>query len=826
MSTSEPFCGTPVGNPFGERFLYEINRNTFSQTDAATLYQQRFAHGLTTPDTLYLIVGTDSGLLPQYILNQNPGVNSHYLFIEPEQVQLCIENNKLLSQLPQNMEIVSADKLPQRIEDDCFVSYFIADKVKLYESFAARDAFLPQYRHLCSQAESVLKNKALQLRIDINNRTFYEKQLENIAENRTPAMALRHLFQGKTAVILGGGPSLDIFLPWVLDNKDKLVVFAVSRIARRLIEVDLIPHLVFSVDQQDVSFSISREMLLFSEDVLFIHSNHVANRLCAYWKGRNLYLGPRFPWHTEAEPENIDPWGPTVTNTALGAAVAMGFARAILIGVDFCYNSTGMTHAAGSNESDAGPKLDDTVTVETNDGNTAETSPGYYHAMGYLAEQAERARQEGCQVISPAPGAARIAAVDYLPTNKISLAPFADAPGTLIFSALPPDTPESRAADGKKVLAELARARTALRKVAFLATEALECCRQLYQRTDGKPDPHMLQRIHKIEARFDGELADFSSVAKSYNMPELLKATSAALDQHQRYLGYFRAWRQGAQKFCTLVEKATQRMLIRLEEDAPQPEIKKIFDLWREDRQLLRILVLKQRRPDLIAALPANWKKYTDIWEENARKWIRERLDGTRKTPVPPRNLSRVRGKAFNLFLQRDRAELERLFNGLTQHPDSEQAAQLQVLIKGYHCELSENRDQALECYQMLIGEELNPLTEEALRRISVVALEQNNLELAQLALECLSNASVTYQPRYADLLAAVGQHQQAADLYTSYLEVVPGDIAVLIRLGKNYRAMGAEKAAQATFALVLEQDPGNASARTLLNEPPPQHSA
>ena len=812
-------CGPLVSNPFGEKYLYEVNRATFSQIDADTLYCQHFGERLTTPNSLHLIVGCDSGLLLRYLLQDSSVESNLYLIIEPEEVRDRLLSENLLPDLPDNIRLINADELKDWLNSPETLGYLVTDSAKFHESFAARDANLNRYRQLTATTEALLKSRVLHLRIDINNRTFYEKQLENISENRHPATCLKGVFKGQTAVILGGGPSLDPLLSWVIDNRDKLVIIAVSRVARRLLEVGLIPHIVVSVDQQEVSFSISREILLLPEDVLFIHSNHVANRLCALWLGRNLYFGPRYPWVSDNDPENIDPWGPTVTNTALGAAVAMGFARAIVIGVDFCYNSAGMTHAAGSNETDAGPKLDDTVTIVTNDGNKAETSPGYFHAMGYFADQAEQARQTGCELISPAAGAARIAAVTYLPPDDIMLTPLDQKTGQHLSSVLPPDTAETRYADGKMVLSELALARKALRKVASLAGEALGHSRRLYQRIDGKPDQGLLQRITKIEERLEGEFSRYSTVAKNYNMPELLKATATSLDPQQRYLTYFTAYQQGAEEFCSLVEAATRRVQARLEEDAPRPDFKKIVEQWREDKQAWRFRVFKKRRPEFVSVLPEDWQKAISIWETSAHNWLRERLDGTRPKPLAPRDLSRVRGKALNLFLQRDIIELERLFHGLAQHPDTEQAAQLQALIKGYHCELHNQTDQALECYQLLIGEDVTPISEEALRRISIVSLEQNKLELAQLALECLSNVSVSYMPRYADLLALRGQHQQAADLYTAYLEQVPTDLEIMIKLGKNYRAMGAEDAAQTLFKLVLAQDPDNPTALTLLRE-------
>lgn len=819
----EKICGNLISNSYGDRFLYDINRKTFDQLDAATLFQQRFGEDLLMANTLYIVVGTDSGLLPQHILKQGPGENSLYLFIELDQVSERLVSENILPQLPGNIEIISVNILKDRIKDSRITDYFFAEKIKLYESFASRDANLPQYRTLFSETETLLKGRDLQLGISINTRLFYEKLLDNITENRTPAMLLSGLFQGKTAVILGGGPSLDSLLPWVRDNQDKLVVLAVSRISRRLIEFGLTPHVVLSVDPKDVSFSISREMLLLPEDVLFIHANHVANRLCAFWKGRNLYLGPRYPWKTDVKQSNIDQWEPTVTNAALGVTVTMGFSQVILVGVDFCYSSTGMTHAGGSNESDAGPKLDDSIEIETNDGSRAETSPGYFHAMGYLAEQATQAKRQGCQVISPARSAARIESVDFIPTEQICHTSSAEEPSKLIRAILPSDTPETRAADGRTVLAELGRTRTNLRKIARLATEALEYSRRLYKRTDGKPDQFMQQRISKIEARLESDFLDLASVVKNFNMRAFINTSPSGnatpQEKEQRLLDYFTAYKQGAEEFCILLESAIKQTEIRLEEDAEKPDFDKIFGHWISSKQLWRILVLRHKRKEFETLLPNKWKEQVTNWEDVAMKWIRERLDDTRKKPVSPRDLSRVKGKALSLFEKRDTGALERLYTGLTQHPNAENAAQLQALIKGYHCELNENRDEALDCYQRLIDKEFTPLTEEALRRVSVISLRSNNLEMAQLALECLSNASINYKPKYADLLASLGKRQQAADIYTAYLKCVPNDIPVMLKLAENYQHMGAEDIAQQVFEIVLRLDPNNSTARFLLSK-------
>ena len=187
------------------------------------------------------------------------------------------------------------------------------------------------------------------------------------------------------------------------------------------------------------------------------------------------------------------------------------------------------------------------------------------------------------------------------------------------------------------------------------------------------------------------------------------------------------------------------------------------------------------------------------------------------KPPTSFSSLKGVQDKALSLFLHRDIEALKRLTQGLEQHPNKSTAEELSSLVYGYLFELEGNLDKALDSYQNLMGETFNPLIEEALRRISVICLSQKNLEMATLALECLSHTSLDYKVKYADLLCTLDRRQEAADLYTSYLENIPSDIEVLLKLGNNYRAMGEEKAAQQIFKLVLQQQPANKMARALL---------
>ena len=62
-----------ITNGFGDELLYEVNRNTFNRLGANALYAQQYGKSLRQEDTLYVVVGTDSGLLPRWLKDQ--GVN-------------------------------------------------------------------------------------------------------------------------------------------------------------------------------------------------------------------------------------------------------------------------------------------------------------------------------------------------------------------------------------------------------------------------------------------------------------------------------------------------------------------------------------------------------------------------------------------------------------------------------------------------------------------------------------------------------------------------------------------------------------------------------
>ena len=815
--------GPFLTNRFGDRYLYEVNRSVFDQVGSAAVYQKYFGEDFFKPNHLYIVVGTDSGVLLRHVKKRPLADGARYLFVELPSVVEALRAEGDLEYLPRHIQVVSLENLWAQAEAFLLQNYLFLSAVKLRDSMAAMDANLTEYRDLSDHLREQFQAMEWATRGGLGCRDFVVRQLENLGENRIPAIHLKGKFTGKTAVILGGGPSLDEILPWVKEHQDEIAILAVSRVSRRLQEFGLVPHFVFSVDPHDVSFDVSREMLHFWEKTLFVNSYHVSPKLLGQWRGRSVYAGDLFPWPTEENQKNTHGAGPTVTNMALSVAIDMGFGQVILAGVDLCFSQTGMTHANGSIESSIGPKLDNVLTVETNGGWQAETGPDYFKAIEILSQQAGFAQNVGCRVVNPAADAAKVTNVMHVPLGEIDFEPL-DAP--MLSSAvalLPEDGSSQRLVHYENVRNELVRVKNLLTNIKALSDEALYCNKGLFGKIGKKPNFKYKIRMDKIERRLNENFSDFIPLIKKFGIQNFLNATR--LDNELEWSDneiektadvYYQAYSDSASRILDFVNQAIDRINGRVLEESPQALVEQLTDVWRRDGQPGRLHVWRERLAERgLMPLPHKLLKELehdfDVMMSNNETVQAKRL-------AHMRDLVPVRGKAQRLFRNKDCGALERLGNALKGHSNQELATRLRGLVCGYLAEIEQNFSESLENYQILIGDQFDALTEDALRRIASIGLRNDQVEFSRLALECLSNAMFVYKPQYADLLRLLGQHQAAADLYVDYLEKVPSDFGVLLKLGQLYQSMGAGDAARQVFQMVLEQDPENGAARELLS--------
>lgn len=815
--------GSFLTNIFGDHYLYEVNHSVFNQVGAKAYLQQHFGEIFSKENHLFVILGTDSGLLLKYLQDTGLSSGSRALFVEFPEIIERISTHVDLSSLPDSIQVLTFDAWQQAIEDCNLESYVYLDGVVLLESIGAVDGHTPEYREVYGLIRQHIEEKTWLIKAEIGTAFFVVRQLENLAENRHPATLLKGLFPGKTAVILGGGPSLDEVLPWVKEHQNDIVVFAVSRISRRLREVGLKPHFVFTIDPLSVSYEVSKEMLHLAPESILVSAYHACSQLVGQWQGRGLYLGPRFPWDSKGNVENIEVCGPTVTNTTLATARQMGFAQILLAGFDLCFSKEGFSHAQGSKERETGPQLAEILpTVVTNAGDIVSTTRAYLLAIADLEYQAAEAKTSGCKIINVAAGATKIENIQYLPLAQIVIDPCEQSPQQLLSKALPEDNLEHRNQDFVQVLSELKRIRTQLKKMENLAVEALGCNDGLFGRNGKNADFKYKIRMDKIEKTLNRNFSELVLLVKQYGLSCFLKMTrtdsqaewtDAEIENAGRI--YYESYVVSCRELGDLLDLAIERLDFRCMELSTTANVSQLVTHWTKEKLTGRaqlFLDLPVERTLAESDREQLQKVVQDFWAEvgHHEPWGKEVF-------FYP---AAIKSKALLFFQNGAVSELNNLLATIEGHyADMPEAKLLQNMIEGYLAELSADLDSALVSYQSVITEDIHFLTEEALKRVAGLAIGAEDMTNALLALECLAQISPAYQPNYATLLRLLERYEEAAEVYGDYLTKVPNDAITMLKLGQLYQEMNATDAAKIAFGYVLEMDPQNSSAKILLEQ-------
>ncbi|MDD3238283.1 MAG: DUF115 domain-containing protein [Candidatus Gastranaerophilales bacterium] len=179
-------------------------------------------------------------------------------------------------------------------------------------------------------------------------------------DGAVPLSCFRDKYQGKTAVILGAGPSLRTNFEYIKKNKDKFVIFAVNKVCDFLAEQNFIPDFMVVADAEFVEFSM-RHYTNLTEKVNLIASPKVDS--ATY----NLKYASKILFLLENDSISVDlkkhfdaislsATAGTGVAQCYFAATEMGFKNLIFAGVDLAFKD---------GEIYAGRKVD----LETESGN-------------------------------------------------------------------------------------------------------------------------------------------------------------------------------------------------------------------------------------------------------------------------------------------------------------------------------------------------------------------------------------------------------------------------------------------------------------------------
>ncbi|MBT1075259.1 6-hydroxymethylpterin diphosphokinase MptE-like protein [Geobacter grbiciae] len=823
MSDTGNYLGPFLVNDFGDRYLYQVNRNAFNSIGSDSLYASTYGESLFAEYQFNIIIGTDSGVFPTYVVNKGIPSGSRYLFIELPEVIERLSEEGILKELPPEVIIATPDTWEEIATDLQINEYVFIDAVRVNESIASSDANLPEYRDISWNINLNVRTLVNETHASINCTQYILRQLENLAENRVAfSRTLVDTFKGKTAVILAGGPSLREALPWVRENRDRLVLIAVSRISKILQSEQIVPHLVATVDPQKVSFEVSREMLYFAdkeESPVLVSSYHASPLLVGQWGGRSAYTDSLFPWRTPLNIETHLYTGPTVSNYALSLAINMGCETIVLAGVDLCFSREGHTHAAGSAENKVGPDLGQlSPRIETNGGWLADTNHGYAHSLEILKLQAELAVNKGHRLYNISLGAAKIPLIEYRPPSEIELSEDTISTSALIDKYLPPPTSKARLSHYRKIKKELERAQRKFKEILSLSQEALECTDGLFGRNGKERSFRHKVQMDKIERKLDRRYGDFSLLIKQFGLKKFLSILRTPKEEQEwtdeqiekATRDYYQAYMAGTIQLLAVTNSALSRIEARIEEEKSSPDCDLFISQWLRDGQPGRGRLWLRNHPAAAQCLSeAILGKFRDLDDQFTHLMTDEqtiRMELLEKGY----DLKHIRSKARLLFRRGERQELEAMATGITSHPDREKAEPYLHFINGLIAELQQEPNRAIECYQHLLVDPPHPTTEDALRQIASLAIAGNDVENALLALECLSRMSPAYLSPYGEILKALGRYDEAFDAFNRYLSIAPKDVGTLVTLGILCRDAGLADTARDLFARVLENDPTN----------------
>ncbi len=816
-------------NRFGEQYLHAVNRHSFNAVGSRAVFQRHYTDTLWEEDYLHIIVGTDSGLLVEYVQNHGVPEGSRFLFIELPHIIDKISPRLADLELSERITLSTPELWHRYAQEMSLESYFYIRKLQLLHSIGSADAFLPTYRDLYRAVKADLDIWVWGLKGQLASGEFIQCQLANLTENRVPALCLSNSFKGKTAVLCAGGPSLDSMIPWIKNHREQLVVVAVSRVSRRLLETGLTPDIVCTIDPTSLSFDVSKEMLLFDPGVLLIHAYHTYPPLLSQWPGDSVYLGEQYPWPTDKKskgndkPKNIPVQGPTVANTVIDLLVEMGFAQIILAGLDLCFKQDGTRYANGSNESRAGPALGHVgQRVKTNSGEIADTIDDFIQSVNNIAAQATRASQRDCQLINPEPWAAAIPGVEHYNINDIELIALDENPRDTFSRLLVANDAEHRLQHYHQADKELQRTDIQLGKIKALAIKALHCNDGLFGRNGVQQDFKYKIKMDKIEKKLDKEFPALGILVKQFGIRQFLRIVRPDRDKEwqdeeieQTGRVYYESYRDGAEQLQQQLTRYRQRLQARIEEESPSPKLSLIFEEWQRADEPGRLRVWQQRRGDADTLLGEQHAQQTTELHNHFQAQLDETDTRHMHRCRKEVGLSDIPSKLLLLFQQQDIDGMQRVVSGL-EDIQNQDVSELLHFAHGFFAEANGEKAQALEHYQQ-VGE--GPLLEDTLRRMCTLTLDLKDYESALLAFQCLAQISPSYMPQYAEFLRIIGQQADAAQIYTEYLEQAPEDLPSVIRLGKLYLEQGVNDGARWAFSYTLERDPDNQAAKTLLAE-------
>lgn len=818
---------TPKTNAYGEVYFESINQNTFSDRASVGVFDNILKETVQKTDCVFIFIGSDSGLLAKYLAKQTLPKSSHYLIIDDQSVYdaVSIDDAQMAAYAEARVHLHNEQFDMKDIAFD-YENYLNRQAVVLVKSIAVLDApadsFYGQFWQHYYQVYNQFMTSEL---VALNARPFIDAQIANLAENQIPMKDLALTLDGTTALILGGGPTLDDAIDWIKTNQEKLVIFAAGRIARRCIKEGISPDFFVSVDPHDVSFDNSKGIFAFQEEAILLHSHHVCPKIIGQWAGKRCFTGPRLAWKSDFSIENIDAPGPNVINTALHLAVELGCNRFIFSGVDMCFPG-GKAFESGSDEAKVGGRFifKDVHQVMNNAGEISETQPRYATGRDMLEKQVAhyQAQKPELEFINTGRLSARVEGMAYVPAEQIALV---DATAWDKLAQI-----HERLTLSKKqlkdhyqaCLVELKRVNKRFYDMQKVCKDVVAQVPKLYNK-HGEQDAKVVKRVLKAKAQVEKMIADDGDMLITYNTRFFEKSFAYVEDESamtseevcEQLTGYFSGVQKTADKLIEQIRRSQNRVQLKQDSLKTDSNLAGLVEKWQKIGEHGR--VHQWLNDHLTRTLTVEEQALVD--QEIAA--FQAELQSTQTAHVAS---LKQRGANLTSILQRVKQALDTqqisAIKDIETHVESALSGESQKsflhYLHGIGAEMREEVDLAINEYQQVKHPRLKHLS---LTRALNLSLKHPMPENSMALFEQLCQISMEYMLSYSDFMDLIGQEVFAIDLLIMYVQNHTENLSAHNKLAR--KLMAAERFEEADYVLkmVLEKDADNLEAQTLMTK-------
>lgn len=810
----------PQKNIFGEDFYPEINQMLFAKESSESVYKKNYPTLFDAEEMLYLVVGTDGGLFYEFIKHQKLPKHVRFVFFEHVDIlsQLGLES-EVSNRFDEKVSLVS-HQFNLEFISTVFMNFFARKKVKLLKSMSVVDSSKNDlYDILWQQVKSSFDTLSSAIMLTQNSFQFENARLLNAADNLIPIKKLGQPLEGHTAVIIGGGPTLDDSINWIKENQDKLVIFSVGRVAHRLSEESIVPDFFVSVDPHDVSFDNSKGMFNFSEEAVLLHSYHVNPKLLGQWLGLKAYGGLKYGWKDLEVPDNIGTPGPTVVNTAFHYASSLGCSQILLSGVDFCF-AKGKTHESSSNEAQLSAHLQfkNLLTLETNSGEIAETKLTLKNTKEAFEKQVllQKSKKASMEVFSLGRDSAKMNMVDFISPEDFPLNVTKQESLSILRESLSL-TKLQKIEAVEKAKNEINKEIKRFNSVEGFARSALEVLPKLFNTKTQQPVQKVKNKIDKLRKKINNMLGDdadflmsynFSHFSENFNPDNELNEQESAVEN---LTVFFESVCSATAQYKQLLELSEERTGLRLQE-LKGAAIKELYPFWDKYDEYGRALYW------LYFNNPSN-EEDQEILELSSSKFKAELTKSDTvlysKLKKSVQSLSVLADKAKEALKHNKQQDLEYLKETALNLESQKDCIALTQLIEAMEAELSNQYETAYDRY-LLVNE---PVAQHiALQQALSIAIKSERYQDALMVLENLCRFSLEYMLPYAEVFDILGNTETAAQVIELYLVQKPEAYLANLKLATFYKKLGQIERSNQALQKVLDVDPENSTALFLLS--------